>query len=194
MNEVISETANEIVAVTAQQSFLLDHFDAIITVAITIIGFVITYLMTKKNFSDEIMKNKINRATEAIKSLPYDICQLMDKMIKDQSAKQDVLLKEYGEILSKVLAYGSGDAVRIATKMQQMSYQAAGKSTEERLPMLATYSLLITQLKFDLTSEIISPESWFELRMNDYPKIKGIMVNAINELVDELNLNYRFHV
>lgn len=194
MNGVITEATNEIVAATAQQPFLLEHFDAIITVAITVIGFVVTYLMTKKNFSDEIKKDKINRAMEVIQSLPYDICQLMDKMIKDRGIKQDVLLKEYGEMLSKVLAYGSKDAVKIVTKMQQMSYQADGKTTTERLPMLATYSLLITQLKYDLTAEIISPESWFQLRMNDYASIQNTMKKAINALVEELDLNHSFSV
>ena len=93
-----------------------------------------------------------------------------------------------------MLAHGSCDAVKITIKMQRMSYESANATSEERLPMLAAYSLLITQLKYDLTSEIISPESWFQLRMNDYSSIQDTMKKAINALVEELDLNHSFSV
>ena len=176
------------------KSFIIDHFDSIITVFITILGFVITYYMTKKNFKDEIRKNKIALASQETQTLPYDICQLMDSMLKDKAKNQDLFVKEYGAILSKVLAYGSNDAVKIAIKMQNLSYDSASKPTNEKFPILAAYALLITQLKFDLTSEIISPESWFKLRMTDYSKIQETMKDAINSIVTELSLSESFHV
>lgn len=176
------------------KAFLLNHFDSIVTIFITILGFVITYFMTKKNFRDEIQKDKIALASQEIQTLPYDICQLMDGMIKNGAKKQDAFVKEYGAILSKVLAYGSKDAVKVAVKMQQMSYDAAreGKSDHNRL--LAAYSLLITQLKYDLTSEVISPESWFQLRITDYTPIQSEMKNQINSIVDEIELSKSFKV
>lgn len=173
------------------------HFDTIITVMITVVGFVITYLMTKKNFKDEIKKGKIALATEQIQTLPYDICQLMDSIIKDgqnNRKRQDDILKEYGSILSKVLAYGSHDAVKIAIKMQRMSYKQVEDNTENKFPMLAAYALLITQLKYDLTSEIISPISWFQLRINDYEDLQKGIENATNSLINELELNRSFIV
>lgn len=172
------------------KEFLANHFDAIIT----IIGFIITYFMMKKSFKEEIKKDKIALAAQAIQSVPYDICQLMDSMIKDKSKSQDELVKEYGVILTKVLAYGSKNAVKIAIKMQQLSYALGNKPNNERFPILAAYALLITQLKFDLTSEIISPESWFQLRMTDYGKIQSAMKAAINTIVKEAGLNYAFNV
>ena len=174
--------------------FIANHFDTILTVIVTVLGFVITYFMTKKNFKEEIRKDKIALAAEATQTLPYDICQLMDSMIKDKDKKQNVFMKEYGAILSKVLAYGSKDAVKIAIKMQQLSYDAADQPTEKRFAILAAYALLITQLKYDLTLEVISPESWFQLRMNDYSKIQNIMKSDINNIVNELDLNHSFNV
>lgn len=38
--------------------FLQKHFDTILTVSITILGFIITYFMTKRNFKDEIYMNE----------------------------------------------------------------------------------------------------------------------------------------
>lgn len=189
----MEETVQAVSGITTQTPFYIEHLDAIVTMLVTIIGFVVTYLMTKRNFKDEVKKNKIALASDQIQTLPYDICQLMDAMIKGKN--QESLLHQYGSILSKVLAYGSSHAIRIAIKMQQMSYKSASTiSFDERLPMLALYSLLITQLKYDLTSEIISPESWFQLRMNDYETIQPKMKEAINGLVKELDLNDTFKV
>lgn len=188
----MEETLQVISTANTQTSFLIEHLDAIVTVFITIVGFVVTYLMTKKNFKDEIKKSKITLASEQIQTLPYDICQLMDAMIK---GAQDDIVKQYGSILSKVLAYGSSHAVKIAIKMQRMSYGSTNNTSfDDRLPMLAAYSLLITQLKYDLTAEIISPESWFQLRMNDYEKIRLKMRQSINDLIKELDLNNSFKV
>ena len=143
--------------------FLKLHFDAIITVLVTVIGFIITYFMTKKNFTDEVKKEKITHTAEAIQSLPYDICQMMDSTIKKKDFSKEQV-EQYGKMLSKVLAYGSKDAVNIAIRMQQLAYTLNDRPANERHSVLAAYALLITQLKYDLTSEIISPESWFQLR------------------------------
>ena len=176
------------------KEFLLNHFDSIVTVCITILGFVITYLMTKKNFHDEIQKDKIALASQEIQTLPYDICQLMDSVIKNKSKETDIYSKEYSAILSKVLAYGSKDAIQIAIKMQQMSYAAAREEKTDHNSLLAAYALLITQLKFDLTSEVVSPESWFQLRITDYDPIRPDMKKHINSIVDELRLSKAFKV
>ena len=176
------------------KTFIIDHFDSIITEFITVLGFVITYYMTKKNFKNEIRKDKIALAAQETQSLPYDICQLMDSMIKDKSKSPDKIVKEYGAILSKVLAYGSQDAVKIAIKMQQLSYSLTNVPNEERFSILAAYALLITQLKYDLTSQVISPESWFQLRMTDYPKLQPRMKGYINSIVSELSLSESFAV
>lgn len=173
--------------------FLKLHFDTIITVLVTIVGFIITYFMTKKNFEDEVKKDKITHTAEAIQTLPYDICQMMDSMIKkkDYSAEQ---VEQYGKMLSKVLAYGSKDAVSIAIRMQQLVYTLNERPADEKYSALAAYALLITQLKYDLTSEIISPESWFQLRMTNYSKIQSSMKSTINGLICELDLNSSFFV
>lgn len=188
----MEETIQVISESVQQSSFFIEHIDTVVTVLTTVIGFVVTYLLTKKSFKNEIKKSKITLAAEQIQTLPYDICQFMDAIIKKDNCD---MVKEYGSILSKVLAYGSSQSVKIAIKMQRMSYGFADISDlDDKLPLLAAYSLLITQLKFDLTSEIISPESWFQLRMNDYEKIRTKMCKSINDLIKELDLNNAFKV
>ena len=78
--------------------------------------------------------------------------------------------------------------------MQQLSYSLTNVPNEERFSILAAYALLITQLKYDLTSQVISPESWFQLRMTDYPKLQPKMKEDINNIVYELGLSESFAV
>ena len=59
------------------KQFIIDHFDAIITILITILGFIITYFLNQSSFRDEVKKDKLSRTAEEIKSLPFDICQMM---------------------------------------------------------------------------------------------------------------------
>lgn len=193
MNGAIAAASEELGAMASQQSFLTEHFDTIITVAITILGFVVTYLMTKKSLSDEIKKDKISRTMDTLRELPYEICQLMEKMLQSKGKGQGTIVKEYREMMAKVIAYGSKDAVKIAIKIQQISHQTS-ENAKEGMSMLAGYSLLITQIKYDSTSEAISPDSWLKLKMNDYPNIEAEMTKTINRLVDELGLNRKFLV
>ena len=50
--------------------------------------------------------------------------------------------------------------------------------------MLVLFSLLITQLKYEISDEIISPESWFKLKINDYDTVREKMIEKINALDD----------
>lgn len=175
-------------------SFLLEHFDAIITVLITVLGFVITYLMTKKNFKDEVTKNKLAINAEIIRNLPYEVCELMDRFVPKGGQKQ-LTVAEYSGLLAKILAYGSKNAVSIATHMQQLSYSnAENMDLQKKWELLSCYALLISQIKYDLTSEVVSPESWFKLKLNDYEKIRPEIVKKINYVVEELSLIKSFQV
>ena len=174
------------IATQSTPSFWIEHFDTIITVAVTVIGFIVTYFRTTKNFQEEIRKNKINLAAESIQSLPYDICRIMDNAIN----KTELSAQEYSSVLYKVLAYGSKEAVSIAVKMQELSYNSNSDSnfSTDKKSIIVLYALLITQLKYDLTSEVISPESWFKLKMRDYPSIEEEIRSLINKHIYELEL------
>ena len=104
--------------------------------------------------------------------------------------KTELSAQEYSSVLYKVLAYGSKEAVNIAVAMQELSYSlnsTPNVSTNQK-SLLALYALLITQLKYDLTSEVISPESWLKLKMRDYPSIEEEIRSLINKHIYELEL------
>lgn len=176
----------------------VEHFEAFLPALVTIAGFWITYQMTKKNIAYEIEKSKKTLNVEAIKDLPYEICQIMNEMIessKVSNQKNKEMVRRYAEIMSKVLSYGSADAVAIAVYMQQQNYQTPSDAPiERRWKMIAAYSLLISQLKYDLTSEIMSPEKWFQLKIKEYDKISEDIRTSNNELVKELGLKEEFFI
>lgn len=172
--------------------FIKAHADTLITVTVTIIGFIVTYLMTQKSLRDEILQSKVMSNADNIRSLPYDICQMMNRMT-GKGSNQSFSVNEYAELLSKVLAYGSKDAITIAVHLQEMAYaNAETENTHSPQEMMACYSLLITQIKFDLTAEIISPECWFKLKIKDYSVMKKAIVMYNNYLVRELDLRRDF--
>ena len=95
--------------------------------------------------------------------------------------------------MAKILCYGSYDAIRIAVHNQRNTYNPFPESIQ--WTNLVLYSLLIVQIKFDLTSTVISPESYFKLKINDYETVMGIAVREeINRLVRLLCLNKDFLV
>lgn len=134
-------------------NFITAHFDALVTVGVTILGFVINYFVTKRNFQEEIKKEKIGKTTEVIQSLPYKICTMMNSVLHGYKIEDN----QYEEIMFKTLSYGSRDAVNIAIKAQHMVRSVSKLSEGDRFLVLTAYALLITQLKYDLSSEIISP-------------------------------------
>lgn len=155
--------------------FVKQHFDTIITVSITIIGFIVTYFMNKKSVQDELKKDKVMHTTELMETLPYDVCQFMNELLHNKSrtiTKQSIDAHE--KILSKIIAYGSVDAVKLAIVVQECAYEKERQSSQAGVDdgtrPLAAYALLITQLKFDLTSEVIPATSWFRIKIKDYEK------------------------
>ncbi len=60
--------------------------------------------------------------------------------------------------------------------------------------MMASYVLLATQIKYDVTEISVSPELWFQMRLTDYEVNKVEFKNANNKLIDELKLKKEFKI
>lgn len=171
----------------------------------TLLNLFITCILFGINFKNEIIKNKISVNVEIVKMLPYRICKIMDCFImmsninkentieKEKKEEfQKFLNKEFIDIIANVLCYGSKDAVAIAVRMQEVGYDVQNCKPNKEIIVL--YVILIVQIKYDLTSEIISPESWFRLKLNDYSSDRTQCVELINKFIDELDLNKKFKV
>ena len=170
------------------KEFIIDNLD----VLVTIIGFIITYKMTTMAVGDEIRKSKISHNAEMIHALPLELCEFMGKIQKH--GNNDARLKDYEKIMSKILAYGSRDAVNIAVEVQQASYRTAKTGEDVGQTLLVLVSLLITQLKYDISEEIMSPESWFKMKINDYENVRVKVVSVTIEFIIKFGLNDAFYI
>ena len=98
---------------------------ALVTGIISIIGFVITNHSMKKNFENELKRQRDNIALEKMATMPYEVLQLMDKMmelenIDNDNQKQvtlDMNLKRFKEIMNTIYSYGSERAIEIVSLM-----------------------------------------------------------------------------
>lgn len=70
------------------------------------------------------------------------------------------------------------------------------KKEPKYLPMIYI-CLLLTQLKYDSTGEIVSPLEMIKIRINDFNTKEGLkkeLVNTVNSTIKKLNLNEKFLV
>ena len=172
------------------KEFLINNLD----VFVTILCFFITYKLTTKTFGNEIKKSKIDQNVEAIHSLPLELCNMMSKIQKSQGSKNTVSASEYESLMTKIFAYGSKDSVAIAIEIQQTFYRVNKTGEDCGQYLLVLFSLLITQLKYEISDEIIFPESWFKLKINDYDTVREKMIDKINHVVKTFELNKKFMV
>lgn len=165
---------------------------ACIPALVTIIGFVVTYFLNKRNFKEEVNKAKVNATLEQISALPYKILTLMDTILqkdKPENHEQDNL-KLFQEVMSLTFAYGSKEAIMIISCMQEANYLLSREPDKvDKNEIMAYYILLACQVKYDLTGIKINPEYWYRMRITDYKAMKEKLDKATNKIVGELQLD-----
>lgn len=172
----------------------------IITSLVTLYGFKKQKDNLKDSFSNEILKlNESNKldlyrqkqslATEAIKDTFFDICNWFDLLRSKNSSDLKKFEKQFIPTMNTIYAYGSNDAIKILTKMQRLSYSGDSKG----VITISLLSLLISQLKYDITGEILPPDSFCKMRITDYEtSTKNNLEKCINAFITELELNSNF--
>lgn len=168
-----------------------------IPAVISIIGFLLTIFTLKKEFQNELVKQKANVQLEKMSTMPYEILELMQNMIdsgKNPSrALQEKLKAKMDRVFSTIYAYGTATSIHILAAMQSENYQNISASQEvNRYRMMAFYVLLTVQIRTDITGEVVSPEEWFKMKITDFQDNRDLFRATNNELVNELNLNRQY--
>ena len=97
--------------------------------------------------------------------------------------------------MNEVYAYGSENAIALISKIQKDNMFFGDNVADRNLyELIAMYILLATQIKYDVTGIIVSPEKWYEMRMNDYEINREKMRLANNNVVKMFELNKRFYI
>ena len=163
---------------------------------ISVIGFIVTYEMNKRNYKEELDNSKTTLNIEKLQSIILDVSNLMNN-------PNNISVDTYQELVSKILSYGSYDSIKILTHMQTTLYnrnneEQSGKNfsnIETRdftVFTLSCYSILIAQIKYDLTGEIIPPLTYAKIKLTDFTKLENEFYIKSNEIIDDLNLNEQF--
>lgn len=162
----------------------IDLMTVIIPAVVTIIGFIINYFVLNKTIKDQISKKKTDISLEYLSDVPLISLEFFN-LIK--GSEQDKILEVFNELANKVFAYGSNDAIKILSELQQHNY----KAVNDPYKIMAYYTLLTCQIKADLTGIKVNPEYWYKLRLNDYEvnlPVKRQLIDATNQVVKELKL------
>ena len=167
---------------------------AMIPALISIIGFSATNRSVKRDFKNEILKQRNEIALNKMATMPMRILELLGTII-ETGGQNEELAKEFDGFMNEVYAYGSENAITLISKIQKDNIFFGDNVADRNLyELIAMYILLATQIKYDVTGIIVSPEKWYEMRMNDYEINREKMRLANNNVVKMFELNKRFYI
>ena len=164
---------------------------AMIPALISIIGFIATNRSVKRDFKNEILKQRNEIALNKMATMPMRILELLGTII-ETGGQNEELAKGFDGFMNEVYAYGSENAIALISKIQKDNMFFGDNVADRNL--IAMYILLATQIKYDVTGIIVSPEKWYEMRMNDYEINREKMRLANNNVVKMFELNKRFYI
>lgn len=197
---------------------------AIVTSIISIIGFIVTNISMRKSFKNELTRERDGIALEKMATIPYETLDFYDLTMKSGRVEEELetylvgnlskqqliekkrleqeqqmvaeqLLEKMNYLYNTIYAYGSPTAIKIVSKMQSSNYALTENSTEEeRLKILAYMILLATQVKKDVTTVVVNPKYWLQLRINDYHINHEKIDAVINAAIKELKLDKKFKI
>jgi len=175
---------------TVQNTGNVEMLKTIITVSvpaiITIIGFIVTYFTLSRNFKNELAKQKSGLHLEKMSNAPYQVLDLIDRL---KSGKGNTI-NEMTSLLNTIYAYGTADSIKIVSLMQKENYAANSDTSKlNAYRVLSFYGLLASQIKFDVTGLLVSPDLWFQMKLMDYSNARERIKIENNKLVNELRLN-----
>lgn len=161
---------------------------------ISIIGFIATNRSVKRDFKNESLKQRNEIALNKMATMPMRILELLGTII-ETGGQNEELAKEFEGFMNEVYAYGSENAIALISKIQKDN-MFFGDNVADRnsYELIAMYILLATQIKYDVTGIIVSPEKWYEMRINDYEINREMMRLANNNVVKMFELNKRFYI
>lgn len=167
---------------------------AMIPALISIIGFIATNRSVKRDFKNEILKQRNEIALNKMATMPMRILELLGTII-ETGGQNEELAKKFNGFMNEVYAYGSENAIALISKIQKDNMFFGDNVADRNLyELIAMYILLATQIKYDVTGIIVSPEKWYEMRMNDYEINREKMRLANNNVVKIFELNKRFYI
>lgn len=199
---------------------LIEIASPIATILVAIMGFCINLKLNKLNAKNEIRKYKTNKQLDKLQEAIIELLEcinlitqrnviLFESQIKNRQIQRNTeLFNKLMNVINLVTGYGSIDSVKIAGHLYQMLHRKSREfkeqtekiymEREDRAEIIAYLTLLMCQLKFEVTNVIMEPDLYYRCKINynldtSY-EYHEFLVNANNKVVDELNLNKLFRI
>lgn len=164
---------------------------------VTILGFIISSLANKKEYTQSIQKFKSEQQISDLFGLQkdaincaFELCRLIESPNGDFTGLRTLQEKIY----STIICFGSDDAVKLILYIRNMIYSGTddGVGVSNR-SLIAAYVILAMQLKYDTTGIKTSPKSWYVGKFTTNKMLEtGFYrdsIEAVNNIVAELQLN-----
>lgn len=135
----------------------------IIPSIISVIGFIVSIKSLSSNFRNELSKMKKEFILE--KNI-----KLLEGILRIFPSKFNATLfpKDIAEFDKLITAYGSSSSCKLYADFKQRTFLKEKEEKDENmLSTFAVLSLLVTQIKYDTTEEIVSPLDFLKMRITD---------------------------
>ena len=159
---------------------------------VTIFGFVITFLLSKKEFQNSISKTQKDKQIERLEGLQKEMLEIIEYILEqpvnpDEDYNEKSIQTRILNVFKEVKCYASNDAVRIIKYAISEWYDMGIKT--DSTPFLSSCFILISQLKYDTTGIESSPLCFLPERYEKADK-KNIIVfsQVVNGLIECMQL------
>lgn len=173
-----------------------DFLTIFIPSIISILGFIITFVINQKGYEQSIQKFKTEQQISDLCGLQNDVIDYVHALCKviespQNDNKRFHQLRE--KINLKVICFGSDDAVKLVLYIRNLVFSGVDDGIAvSNGQLIAAYIILAMQIKYDTTGIKTSPKSWY---IGIYTSQKMLAtgfymdsVKSINNIVDELKL------
>ncbi|WIH88487.1 hypothetical protein [Brachyspira pilosicoli] len=148
--------------------------NAIITAVFT---FIITRKIDKGSKQSKIIFEELENIAVELNAILLDI--ISDKSYKNTNNN----IKRLNTQMNKIYLFGTIEAVRIVAYIRKL---------EKQQYIISLVALLISQIRYDLTSKIINPIYWPEINLTDFSKYRDEHNEYLKKVIKHLKLNKNF--
>lgn len=190
---ILSNTI-ELINNSPDYTWITNIFTSIATIIVTMLTIYFTNKATRTQIKAEIDNYKQTQLIDSNKEvLGYAAKVIRLNDIKTEEESEELIRN----LIITVMAYGSKESIAILADFQQFNYMPKElKEENDEYKAIVYPALLISQIKYETTGEIINPIDILKININDLEKenIKKNVIININDIVDDLNLNDNFKV
>lgn len=167
----------------------MEIWSIVIPSAVTVAGWFVSYRINRNLFKRELEKMQKDKFLSKNENLATDLSDLLAKVTTNDHIDKKTT-EQIREIFNRIYCYGSNTVVALLSDMQNKNYTKYFQG-ERKYELLAYYTVLLTQIKYDLIGVKTNPLQWLKLNITDYDKLEKQFKQSIGKIIEEYNLDFK---